>query len=595
MRLPSRPVAALLLATALLPGAAAAQPAAPALRVHVRGGAEVHAVAGAETGTLTVRGELIDDAGAAIANAPVLVSALAEGTKAPLRLGPLTPCEGSNARGGNRGGDEVTVETDDRGGFCATGRAPAEKMILKLRFKGARLYDTAEVEVPVTAEAERLQRALLRFEPPPETIDLDREAVTVTASLRVERGELFRPSIAGSAQRANLALVLEDERHAHVAEATTGGDGRARFDVRTSNLAGPGPGELMVRFAGNAVLGKAEDARPIVRRAEAHVSLEHPIEKADPEDGVAIDLLVATARGPVSGGVVEVRRALPPSSSAAFGALADSLGAGSVDEHGHARVVAAFPAAGAARVPLLIRYVPAAPWYRSGPELRVEVEVAGPGVFRQLLLAFVVIGAAVWVASGWRRAPRPRELPGVEGSAAPPSGRAGVEVLASPADLAGWRGTVVDAHDGSTVSGATLAIVAPSFAGDGTVARVTSDERGAFSLEAAYRADARLVVTSPDHTSHEQSLPPPSVLRVALVTRRRALLERLVRWARQRGAPFDGVPEPTPGHVRRAAARASAGEVEVWAGSVEQAVYGPDRVDDTREQEIRGTEPRGAR
>ncbi|MFT3771943.1 MAG: carboxypeptidase-like regulatory domain-containing protein [Minicystis sp.] len=583
--------AALLLATALLPGAAIAQPAPPPLRVHVRGGAEVHAVAGSERGEITIRGELIDDAGAAIANAPVVVTATAEGTHAPLKLGPLSPCEGSSARGAGRGGDEAVIETDDRGGFCATGRAPAEKLVLKLKFRGSKLYDTAEMEVPVTAETERLQRALLRFEPPPETIDLDRETVTVTAALRVERSELFRPSAAGSAQRASLPLVLEDERHAHVAEAVTGGDGRARFEVKTSALAGPGAGELVVRFGGNAVLGKAEDAKPIVRRAEARLALEHPIDPADPEDGVPIDIVVTTSRGPVSGGVVEVRRAVP----AALTIAGDSLGAGTVDEHGHARVVAAFAAAGATKVPLLVRYVPAAPWYRAGPELRVEVEVKGPGILRQVLLAAVVIGAAVWVASGWRRAPRPRELPGVDGATAPPSGRAGVQVIASPPDLAGWRGTVADAHDGSPIAGASLAIVAPSFQGDGTVGRTTADERGAFTLEGAYRNDARLVVTSPDHATHEQALPPPSVLRVALITRRRAILERLVRWARQRGAPFDGAPEPTPGHVRRAAARASVAEVEAWAGHVEQAVYGPERVDEAREREIRGAEPRAAR
>lgn len=589
MRPMNRAAVVLLFATALLPGAAVAQPAP--LRVHVRGGAELHAIAGAEGGELTVRGELIDDAGAAIAGAPVAVTALADGTHAPLRLGALAACDRTVTRGApSAGGDEAVIVTDERGGFCVTGRAPAGKMAIKLEFRGSRVYDSAQIEVPVTAEQERLQRALLRFEPPPETIDLDRETVTITAALRVERNELFRATAAGSAQRANLQLVLEDERHAHVAEAATGGDGRARFEVKTSTLAGPGTGELVVRFGGNAVLAKAEDARPIVRRAEAHVALVTPIGKSDPEEGVPIDVVVTTSRGPVSGGVVEVRRAAP----SALGAAGDSLGAGTVDAQGRARVVATFVAGSATKVPLSIRYVPAAPWYRAGPELRAEVDIAGPGVLRQILLAAAVIGAAVWVASGWRRAPRPRLLPGVEATPAPP-GRAGVQVVSSPPDLAGWRGTVVDAHDGSPIAGAKLAIVAPAFAGDGTVARAASDDHGAFTLEGAHRNDARLVVTSPDHTTHEQALPPPSVLRVALVTRRRAVLERLVRWARQRGAPFDGTPEPTPGHVRRAAARASAAEVEVWAGRVEQAAYGPDGVDEELEREIRSAEPRAVR
>lgn len=596
MRPMNRAAAAIGVAIALLSGVAPAQPAAPTaqpLRVHVRGGAELHAVAGAEQGEMTVRGELIDDAGVAIGGAPVLISAAAAGSRAPLRLGALAPCEAGGLRGTpSLNGEETTVVTDDRGGFCVTGRAPADRLTIKLRFHSSRLYDAAELEVPVTAEQERLQRALLRFEPPPETIDLDRDTVTITASLRVERGELFKATAAGSAQRANLPLVLEDERHALVAKATTGGDGRARFEVKTTALDGPGAGELVVRFDGNAVLAKAEDTKPIVRWADARIALAHPVGRSDPEDGVPIDLVVTTSRGPVSGGVVEVRRAAPANAGSPG---ADSLGAATVDAEGRARVIATFIAGNSAKVPLTVRYVPSAPWYRPGAELRVDVEIKGPGVIRQILLAVVVIGAAVWVASGWRRAPRPRELPGVEGAVASPSGRAGVEVVASPPDITGWRGTVADAHDGSPIAGAELTIITPSFSGDGVVARATSDERGGFTLEGAYRNDARLVVGSAAHTSHEQALPPPSVLRVALVTRRRALLDRLVRWARQRGAPFDGTPEPTPGHVRRAAARGDNTEIESWAGHVESAVYGPDPVDADREQEIRGAEPRAAR
>jgi hypothetical protein len=594
MRPMARPLAAIVLAAALVPGAATAQPAAgPQLRVHVRGGAELHAVAGAEQGELAIRGELFDDTGAAIAGAPVLVSASAAGTHAPLKLGYMTSCDKSATRGGGSGvpSDEITIVTDDRGGFCVTGRAPAEKMSVKLRFRGSKVYDAAEAEVQVTAETERLQRALLRFEPPPETIDLDKETVTVTAALRVERSEIFPRTASGSAQRANLILALEHARHAHVAEATTGGDGRARFEVKTAALAGPGAGELLVRFPGTAVLSKAEDAKPIVRRADAHLALEHPIGRADPDEGLPIDVVVTTSRGPVSGGVVEVRRA----AQAGGAASGESLGAGNVDAQGHAHLVATFAAAGAKKVDLVLSYVPAAPWYRPGGDLRVSAEIAGPSPLRQILLAAVVLGAAVWVASGWRRAPRPRELPGVEGATTAPSGRAGVEVVASPPDLTGWRGTVADAHDGSPIAGAELSVVAPSFSGDGVVARATSDEKGAFTIEGSYKGDARLVVSSPDHTTHEQALPPPSVLRVALVTRRRALLERLVRWARQRGAPFDGAPEPTPGHVRRAAARHDAADVEVWAGRVEQAVYGPERVDEAREREAREAEPRAIR
>jgi hypothetical protein len=588
-------------------------PASPAglgaLHIHVRGAAELHAVATADHGELTVHGELIDDAGTPIAGAPIAVQAFsADSPQAALHVGPLRACDDAAGHAVPRGGpDDLVVETDDRGGFCAIGRAPvtpaptpqALKMTLKLRFRGSKLHDSAELTVPVEAAEAHLLRTILRFEPPPETLDLDRESITVTASVRVDRSETARQGPAGSAQRASLPLVLTDERGAHVADALTGGDGRARFEVKTTALAGPGSGELVVRFAGNAVLGKAEWSQPVVRRAEAHLALAHPVERADAEEGVPIDVEITAAHGPVSGGVVEVRRVAPSSGPISTGEPrppgGDSVGAGTVDEQGHARIFATFAAGGATQVALALRYVPAAPWYRPGPELRIDVKLAGPGIGRQILLAALVIAAAAWVVGGWRRSPRPPVALGIEGSRAPPSGRPGVHVLASPPDLVGWRGTVTDAHDGSPVAGARLAVVAPSFEGDGVVARAVADDHGSFTLEVAYRTDARLVVDSVDHSTHEQALPPPSVLGVALITRRRAILERLVRWARQKGAPFDGSPEPTPGHVRRVASRASAQEVEAWAGRVEQAAYGPGSVDADLEREVRSAEPRALR
>ncbi|MFO0762440.1 MAG: carboxypeptidase-like regulatory domain-containing protein [Byssovorax sp.] len=311
--------------------------------------------------------------------------------------------------------------------------------------------------------------------------------------------------------------------------------------------------------------------------------MSHPIERADADDGFPIDIDVTTARGPVDGGVVEVVRMGARAASVLSG---ETIGAGSV-EGGHARVTVSFASGGAATVPILLRYVPAAPWYRAGPALQTDVHLSGPGVLRQILLALTVIIAGAWVVAGWRRAPkvvaRDRDIiaPG------PPSGRAGVQVLGPAPSATGWRGVVTDAHEGGPVAGATLLIVAPAFAGDGVVARAVSDERGAFTLEAQHRADARLVVEAPFHSTHEQALPPPSTLGVALITRRRALLDRLVRWARQKGAPFDGTPEPTPGHVRRVAARSSAAEVEAWARRVEAAAYSPEPVGEEVEHGVR--------
>jgi hypothetical protein len=548
--------------------------------------------ASADGGGVTVRGQLVDDAGSPIAGASIAVSAFGdEKLGTPTALRSLEPC-GGGARlvrppRGPRASDGLV--TDDRGGFCAIAKG-VEAKALRLRYAGSKVHDPVERDVKVEVEPEKIPHAVLRFESSPEMIELDRESVTITISLRVEQADA--PAVPAG-RREGLELKLEDERGAHLADAVTGGDGKARFEVKTALLAGPGAGELVARFAGNAALAKASVTQPIVRRAEVRLALARPIEGGDAEEGVPIEVEVTTARGPAEGGVVEVRRtpAAPPPSAAG---PPESVGAGAVVE-GKARPVASFASGGATLVPLGLRYVPAAPWYRAGPELRVEARLAGPGVVRQLLLAAAVLLAAAWVVGGWRRAPKPRLAPGVEGRTAPPSGRAGVQVLGPAEGTTGWRGTVADAHDGAPVAGARLAIVAPTFEGDGVVARAVADERGAFALEASYRSDARLVVESDHHSAHEQALPPPSVLAVALITRRRALLERLVRWARRQGAPFDGAPEPTPGHVRRAAGRSNAQAVEAWAGRIEQAAYGPEPVLEPLERELREAEPRPAR
>ena len=294
------------------------------LHIHVRGTAELHAVATADHGELTLHGELIDDAGTPVPGAHITVQAAgADDPRAAPRVGPLRPCDDAGGHTAARTGpDDGAVETDDRGGFCAVGRAPDGKLALKLRFRGSKLYDAVELSVPVEAAEAHLVRTILRFEPPPETLDLDHESITVTAKLSVDRSEAARQGPAGSAQRASLALTLTDERGARVAEAMTGGDGRARFEVKTTALGGPGSGELTVRFAGNAVLAKAEWAQPVVRRADARLALAHPIERADAEDGVPIDVDVTAGRGPVSGGVVEVQRlAIIPRGPAAVRAV----------------------------------------------------------------------------------------------------------------------------------------------------------------------------------------------------------------------------------------------------------------------------------
>jgi hypothetical protein len=545
------------------------------VRIQVRGAAQLRVQAWTEGDGITVRGELVDDAGVAIAVAPLVVKAFAE-SGAQIPAPPWAPCD-ARSRRGVRTADGVV--TDERGVFCV--RAATAAAGVTVRYDGSDAYDGGEVRANVETAQGPLAGVVLRFEPTVDTVDLDRETVPVSGSLRIGRSD----APGEPPKREGLTVVLEDERGTVLAETKTGGDGRARFEIPTKGLAGPGPGELRLRFAGSDGLSKATAAQPVVRQVEAKLSLAATPEGSSDED-IAIDVDVTSSRGPIEAGVVEAVR---------DGA---SVGAGQV-KGGKARVLAAVGTERSTTVPITLRYVPSAPWVRPGPELTTEVKIAGAGVWRQIALAALVVGVAAWVVAGWRRAkPKPRRED--EAGAPPPSGRAGVQVIGRAPSAGGWRGVVVDAHEGTPVSGARLSIVVPSFQGDGVIARALTDEHGAFSFEPTTARDARLVVDAELHSRYEQALPPPSALHVALVTRRRALLDRLVRWARHQGSPFDGPSEPTPGHVRRAAVRLEMQEgerwavVEKWAARVEDAAFGPEPVGPTEEEAVKAAEPSAA-
>jgi len=85
-------------------------------------------------------------------------------------------------------------------------------------------------------------------------------------------------------------------------------------------------------------------------------------------------------------------------------------------------------------------------------------------------------------------------------------------------------------------------------------------------------------------------LPVAGELEIALVSRRRKLLERLVQWARRRGPPFDARPEPTPAQVRRAAESAMPAAAE-WASAIERAAFDRDDVDARVENEVMELDP----
>ena len=98
------------------------------------------------------------------------------------------------------------------------------------------------------------------------------------------------------------------------------------------------------------------------------------------------------------------------------------------------------------------------------------------------------------------------------------------------------------------------------------------------------RLGDELAIEAPLHVALRRPLPPPGDLDAQLVQRKRALLGRLVGWAKLRGRPFDARPEPTPGHVRHVAGDDF--RVARWADAVERAAYGGEPVDARVEADV---------
>jgi hypothetical protein len=76
-----------------------------------------------------------------------------------------------------------------------------------------------------------------------------------------------------------------------------------------------------------------------------------------------------------------------------------------------------------------------------------------------------------------------------------------------------------------------------------------------------------------------------------LTSRRRAVLRRLVRWARAPGSPWSRGGEPTPGEVAAVAARRGDPRTAHWAEGVQAAAFGGAPVDEAVEAALRAAEP----
>jgi hypothetical protein len=354
----------------------------------------------------------------------------------------------------------------------------------------------------------------------------------------------------------------------------------ARFDVDTRTLGGPGTGRLLVRFAGTGAIAPESESVPLERRALAHLSLASTPLPSDPTEGIELPVGVGSITGAVRAGWVE---AMADGKSAGISPVAD----------GASHVVATFAPTRGKPASITLRYVASGAGWVAGDPLVIDVPVRPPSPWRGTPWLVTACAVAYWVIRSWRRPEsmsRGRKREPVKGETA----RASVEVLEVDRDRTGWRGRVLDAHDETPIAGARLCIVVPVFDGEGIAANQLSAADGSFVIPhvaAARNEGSRLVVSAPMHATLTVPAPKDGRLSVNLVSRRRALLERFVTWARRGGAWPARRGEPTPLEVAGLARRRQDPAAAEWATALAEAAYGPSPPDERREAEILAREP----
>lgn len=560
---------------------------AEGLRIRVRGTARIVAHASRDQGDLILSGSLVDDAGQPLPAESVTIHVTRESDPRDATviegLRGARTCDRSTDRPptaygvrtvGPPDAPDVVAVTDEGGRFCFRARLVPDRHLAHLSWRGSNLVDGADADLAFDLSRQAL---VLRFDPTPRIVALDAPKIAFEAAALVEDD--------GTTQvKSGLSLVLANEKNDELGRSVTDPSGRARFSVDAAKLGPPGRGALRVSFEGNKETAFAVHVAEIERRVK--VTLRVPAAESGelralvPEDGIPLLVDVASAMGPVAEGGVEAR-------------IGDTVVGAAPVERGIARLTLTFTAQGSEAL-VRLRYVPSAPWYEPLGEPTVRVPIRGPGLLAKapILLAGLAVLAFFLIGRVASKGNKPEPEPAPVKAEAERAGKPRVDVVrAAGRGEVGWRGRVVDAHEGAPIDCARVWIERGTFEGKSLLASVGSDAHGDFELPHVDRlvGDEQLGVEAPLHARLLQPLPVAGQLSIALVLRRRALLGRLVTWARRRGRPFDVKPEPTPGHVRRAAADDF--QTARWADAVEKAVFGGGEVDARMEGEIERLAP----
>lgn len=558
--------AALVLAFALASDVRAE--AAP--RVKVRGTTTLSALAfPSSPREQVVRGSLVDDAGRAVPGRLVRIAPPAGSTAL------LTRCADGGTAEPLGGG--VGVRTGSDGTFCV--RLVAREGVLgpvrlRLSHEGDAWLDGAAVEHLVDPTAQTLA---LRFvlDASPARVSLDAPTAVVRIVAEAPRAGGDPPSLGGV---EGVQVSLTDERGERLADLRTGPGGLAVADVPTARLGPPGLGELRARVADGTSATAAPISAPVERTAKVTLEVGAPHAPVVRGDVAVLEIAARALGAPAARG--SVAATLPDGTIAAAATLAD----------GHARLEIAADVAPLDddTLALSVAFVPDGPGLVADAAVGLSVPVREPSPARHAPWIAAAAFVALFFVVGRRR---PRAVPAAAAPArAPVVARVEVTAAAPGADPDELRGRVTDAHEGTPVAGAIARLEHVGFDGVKVLAETRADAQGAFVLRrprAPGRDDGHgteLVCEAPLHRAHRHPAPRGGVAAVALVSRRRHLLDALVRWAQGRWHAARG-PEPTPATIRARAAE-SAPEAAPWASAVERAAFGPAPVDAASEAAV---------
>lgn len=537
---PSRRLARIALCVGLFTGSAAAGDP-PTLRVS--GKATIETEARLSSDGFELRATLRDEVGRPLAGAEVRLRAASDAD------GPATLHRCGDPRGEAAG--ELLLRSDQFGRTCVTVTGLRAGSV-ELKFEDARGYlerTSRVVRLPdgVSAGFE------IGFEPPVTVLSLDEP---------VQRLGLVTRALGGGAAPEAGEIVLSmvaDGSERELGRTALDGLGEIQqLNVASTTFGRPGHARLVARLRARSGQQLAQASCAVVRAATVQLSVDAALESGV-EPGAVLRVQAASSLGPAPAGVIEVRSR---GMSLAVARVADGV----------ASVV--LPVALTSRTGGMVslQYAGDGAGWLPGPHLKLRLLAVKPGYAGHALWIAAAALTALAVVLGWRPVPRARPT----SLAQAPRARASVEVLEVYETGGGYRGFVRDAHEGNGVSPASVAFVAPGSPGV-VLAQVVTRGDGSFSIEpAAFPVGTQVEVTAPYHATLRAPLPAPGVVELSLISRRRALLERLVRWAERRGKPWTkALGEPTPAHVAEVASTEAEPQVEIWARKLEQLAFGP--------------------